>query len=477
MVLLFFIPFFLYGTTLSIVNEVKARGAEVYGLFDDILYRDPVSGLNPVDENEFKTLFPHYSYESYGVFYTVAIHKTDGNRKLNIGFADSQALSLGGVTVSEGRFPEKDNEIALTRGNADVMGVELGQNVTIGEREYTVSGIVNDFGRLWVRGEMQIEQDISPVNAFVTTAHANAIYDDSFGVLQQIVISSTPHVINRIEDPQRTFSNNAGSGLAFNIPSHFRIVMYVISVLTIISVLMLSKDKLFNRLKNYHLLGIEKSCIKFIVLFEMAFITLISFVLGAVLGLVSVYVCLGLIFTQIDLTTIAYLALSQNILLVISMFAGFAVVFFIYATKVVRNVGLESDNQAVIKAYKVFERRVHIFMFDLRKNIKTTALIMAVICLSSVFIAYGVTYGNYFTEEMNPEAEHGFIAKDYDFQFVSNTPSAPPMLDDIPVLFTNIFEKIGADPLFCGFSPSNPRSFESVIISSEHQNEHYCKSE
>ena len=443
--LLFFIPTFLYGMADSIVNEVSQRRESVYGSFNEIYYRDRVGELNPVTDNEFSGLFPNYKYESFGVFYTVKTHEIDGNRQLNVGFADDEALRLGAVYLYEGNFPKSDDEIALTRGNVIAMNAQIGQNVSIGEYEFTVSGIVNDFGRLWAQGELQLRDNISPVNAFVTPNKANELFNESFGVLQQIVIQATPSIVNPIEDIQRKFTNsNAGSGIPYNIPNHFRIIMQAISMLAVVSVLMLGTDRLLLRLKSYHLLGMETRKIKNILLFETFFLTAVSVVVGGVLGVIAAYMCLSFIFAGIGMMSIYSAALLGNLLLIAAMVLGFAVIYFVYSDKVLQKLSLESQTQEV-KTYKLSERPISIFRFDFHKNLKTFALITTVICLSCVFISYGMTYGNYFTEEF--ETEQGFVRNDFDFQFSTKIPPPVPS-QEIPLFFTDPFEQLGANSEF-----------------------------
>ena len=161
------VPMFLYNTTNSIITTVKEQNTIVYGIYDEIYYRDKISDPSTLTDDEFESLLPNYRYQSYGVFYTADTIALEGNKKLNLGFADAEAIRLGCITVKEGRFPEGDNEIALTEGIANELGANgVGQEVTIDNQTYTLCGIINDFGRLWPRGEKQIEDNITPVNSF-----------------------------------------------------------------------------------------------------------------------------------------------------------------------------------------------------------------------------------------------------------------------------------------------------------------------
>ena len=126
------VPMFLYNTTNSIIATVKDQRTAVYGIFDEIYYREQVSELSTFTDETFEGLLPNYRYESYGVFYTAKTLPLEGNKSLNLGFADSEAIRIGCISIKEGRLPETDNEIALTEGIAQELGdYSVGQEITI----------------------------------------------------------------------------------------------------------------------------------------------------------------------------------------------------------------------------------------------------------------------------------------------------------------------------------------------------------
>jgi hypothetical protein len=332
---------------------------------------------------------------------------------------------------------------------------KIGDKIEIDNQEYIICGFVNDFGRFWPKGEKHSKEKISPVNAFISESKANELFSVDFGVLEQIVIKSQPHVLNGIKDTERLFSNNKSStDTVYKIPNSFRVLMYIVSILIIITILMLGKNKLTYRLKNYYLLGIEKSDIKFILLFEMIFITFTSVVLGAILSFVATYICLSLVLTEISIISIFKFSLSKNLILILSMCVGFTIIFVVFSNSVVKKLTLDSDNN--IKTYKVTNKRISLFRFDLIKNLKILAAITVLISLSCSFIIYGVTYKNYFSEEI--ESKPGFVENDYDFQFVSTVPPPVPIGTDpetgeqlVPIFFTDNYDKLGAGEDFLNY--------------------------
>ena len=226
---------FLYNTTNSIIATVKEQRTAVYGIFDEIYYREQVSELSTFTHETFEGLLPNYRYEIYGVFYTAKTLPLEGNKSLNLGFADSEAIRIGCISMKEGRLPETDNEIALTEGIAQELGdYSVGQKITIENQMYSLCGIVNDFGRLWPRGELQIKDNITPVNAFITQNRLEQVFEETHSITQQIVIIKEAGIVNSNDDTTRLFSSNKSFDVSenFSIPQSFMVLMYVISFRT-----------------------------------------------------------------------------------------------------------------------------------------------------------------------------------------------------------------------------------------------------
>ena len=95
------------------------------------------------------------------------------------------------------------------------------------------------------------------------------------------------------------------------------------------------------------------------------------------------------------------------------------------------------------------------------KNRKAIIAIVLLISLSCTLLSYGIAYKNYFTEDVT-ETSSNYVENDYDFQFSSKLINAPPLTDKVtgeqitPLLFTNNYEKNGADQDFIDSVASIP---------------------
>ena len=456
------VPMFLYNTTNSIIATVKEQRTAVYGIFDEIYYREQVSELSTFTDETFEGLLPNYRYESYGVFYTAKTLPLEGNKHLNLGFADSEAIRIGCISIKEGRLPETDNEIALTEGIAQELGdYSVGQEITIENQTYSLCGIVNDFGRLWPRGELQIKDNITPVNAFITQNRLEQVFEETHSITQQIVIIKEAGIVNSNDDTTRLFSSNKSFDVSenFSIPQSFMVLMYVISLLIITTILIMNKTKLLARIRNYLLLGMNKGSIFFILMFEMICILVIGAAVGSVLSFFASKACLHFLLNNEYSSPVFDFNMQLNTALILSLCVGFIIAFTIYAAYIVKQTAL--DNEISGKHYKNTKARVSIFKLDMFKNRKAIIAIVLLVSLSCTLLSYGIAYKNYFTEDVT-ETNSNYVENDYDFQFASKLINAPPLTDKVtgeqltPLLFTNNYEKNGADQDFIDSVASIP---------------------
>lgn len=446
--LLFMIPTFLYNTTSLITESLKNQQNKVYGTFDEIYYRDTTFEAKQLSSKDLDELLSSYQYDSYGVFYTIDKQELEGNRYLYLGFADENALDLGCVTIAEGRYPETSNEIALTFGTAKSLKVSnLGDPVIIDSKTYTLCGIINDYGRLWPRGDLQNKNNVGPVNAFITSEYAFELFaEKGTGITEQILLKSKADIVNPNADSERLFSNsnNSTSKPAFSVPTSFMLIMYIVSLAIILSLLLLNKNTLIKRTQNYYLLGIPKTKIRLIIIFELLLISCIGALLGVVVGSLSTKYCVYYIIGENVLIHLS----NSSIRLILGSILGLIVIYLTYSSSVISNIELELNMNTSFFYFKE-KKRISFIKYDSRRNIKTIIAVTILISMSCTLVSYAAAYKKYYTEDVTEIAD-GYIQRDYDFQIVSNFINAPPLTDPqtgeqlTPIMFTNNYDKNGA---------------------------------
>lgn len=447
--LLFMIPTFLYNTTSEITESLKNQQNKVYGTFDEIYYRDTTFEAKRLSTKDLDELLSSYQYDSYGVFYTIDKQELEGNRYIYLGFADENALDLGCVTIDEGRYPEKSNEIALTFGTAKSLKVSnLGDPVIIDSKTYTLCGIIDDYGRLWPRGDLQNKNKVGTVNAFITSEYAFELSaEKGTGITEQILLKSKADIVNPNVDSERLFSNsnNSTSKPAFSVPASFMLIMYIVSLAIILSLLLLNRNTLIKRTQNYYLLGIPKNKIRLIIIFELLLISCVGALLGVVFGSLTTKYCVYYIIGKNALMLLS----NSSIRLVLGSMLGLIVIYITYSSSVISNIGIDSNINSSLFNFNE-KKRISFIKYDARRNIKTIIAVIILISISCTLVSYAVAYKKYYTEDVTEIAD-GYIQRDYDFQIVSNLINAPPLTDPktgeqlTPIMFTNNYDKNGAD--------------------------------
>ena len=446
--LLFMIPTFLYNTTSEITESLKNQQNKVYGTFDEIYYRDTTFEAKQLSSKDLDELLSSYQYDSYGVFYTIDKQELEGNRYLYLGFADENALDLGCVTIAEGRYPETSNEIALTFGTAKSLKVSnLGDPVIIDSKTYTLCGIIDDYGRLWPRGDLQNKNKVGTVNAFITSEYAFELSaEKGTGITEQILLKSKADIVNPNVDSERLFSNsnNSTSKPAFSVPASFMLIMYIVSLAIILSLLLLNRNTLIKRTQNYYLLGIPKNKIRLIIIFELLLISCVGALLGVVFGSLTTKYCVYYIIGKNALMLLS----NSSIRLVLGSMLGLIVIYITYSSSVISNIGIDSNINSSLFNFNE-KKRISFIKYDARRNIKTIIAVIILISISCTLVSYAVAYKKYYTEDVTEIAD-GYIQRDYDFQIVSNFINAPPLTDPqtgeqlTPIMFTNNYDKNGA---------------------------------
>ena len=123
-IVLIVVPMVLQGVSQSIMSEAANSNKDVYGEFTDVWYTD-ASGQN-IDaiRQEANDVLRELSDYTSGIIYSVIREKQE-NYYINAGYADADAIRLGRIKALQGEFPESRQEIAVTRGLLERMGLEI----------------------------------------------------------------------------------------------------------------------------------------------------------------------------------------------------------------------------------------------------------------------------------------------------------------------------------------------------------------
>lgn len=450
--LLILLPSLLYNLSGSVMKEINSSQRDVFGAFSDIVYTPTYSADSLDDINEETTAFlNNFNFFQKGVISTVYSEQISNSRFINVGYADDTALNLGQIKLIDGNFPINADEIAITEGLTHFWECKSGDIIEIAGSKYTISGIVQDYGRLWVRGIEQDEQNIYPINVFMTKQSTEILLSKTHTLTTQILLTkSNDNIINQVSSPYHYENINLSNLLTFTIPVSFLVIDFILSFFVIGFILLLGRKRTQKRISAYYCLGLYEKNIFGILCFER----LLSVIFGIILGFAG----------SVALTHILLYGLSKNIgrkfifLFDYANLIPFAVIFWAITSFVVFLFTAHEIDQSMDiltadskpKFRKInYTGKFSLGKFLLKNNISSYFILTLLAAFSFSLISYGIFYKNYFTQDIS-EAPDGTLPRDYDFQYIAYAPSSTPWQDkDDPIMFfTDTLEKLGADENF-----------------------------
>ena len=72
-----------------------------------------------------------------------------------IGTMSDGFISMGSIALEKGKMPDNDNEAAIDRNSLIRLGqgTDIGDNITLNDKEYTLCGIMNSYTHVWNDGK------------------------------------------------------------------------------------------------------------------------------------------------------------------------------------------------------------------------------------------------------------------------------------------------------------------------------------
>lgn len=175
------LPAILYTTVSNYLSAALESKERTYGAFTDIFYEEIAPTEDAFQwERATKEQLSGFQYREAGILLGIDRLVQDNGTAIVLGYADSVARSLGRVRLLNGHWPTEANEISLTKSALDELiikddGMGLGSQIEIYGKDYIVCGIIADFGRLWIRGQTQIENKLMPPQILLSEQSAKEL--------------------------------------------------------------------------------------------------------------------------------------------------------------------------------------------------------------------------------------------------------------------------------------------------------------
>ena len=251
-----------------------------------------------------------------------------------IGTMSDGFISMGSIALEKGKMPDNDNEAAIDRNSLIRLGqgTDIGDNITLNDKEYTLCGIMNSYTNVWNDGKKL-------PGIIVTENEADNIATDE----TYIYAYSLQSFIDEQDYSSIAENLRKESGLKFNFTynsnvydykpwGYAKVNNYIYVFIMLVGITIISYQiTMYNKTrKNVRFiqkcLGADKGQIIFMILTENIFILLISAVIGFGIASGTGYVIQALIkyFKNVSFFSIGQYTLIRIILtLVIAVAVSF----------------------------------------------------------------------------------------------------------------------------------------------------------
>jgi len=458
--LLVLLPSLLYNVSGSVVKQVESSQKDVFGAFTDIVYAPQISTTYMEEISEEISFFlDGFNVLQKGVISTVYSEQLSDTRYLIVGYADEIAQELGRINLVAGVLPTSSDEIAVTESLAQFFSSTIGEEIEIANRKYTITGVVQDYGRLWVRGNEQDKKNISPINVFMTKPTAENLLSKTKTLTTQILlVKNEDNIINMTKSPYHFENVSITQTIKFVVPFSFLVINFALSIAVIALIHILSIKRIQKRISTYYCLGLSDKKIFIIINFERMLVLILGIFLGFTISIGMSHLVLWSL-SKYTGQSFAFMFDYANLI-------PYATVFFIVVIIIIRLFTAYEidDSLGTVKSERIeqkkrikSQKKFSLEIFSLKRNKYSYIILIFIVISAFSLMSYGIFYGNYFRSDIG-EAPPGTLPRDYDFQYIAHPQPAPPWQDkDDPIMFfTETLEKIGATENFIAKLKSDP---------------------
>lgn len=378
----------------SVLETVRESRQETYGRWTGAVYH--------AGEVWADALAAHESVEQLGKMKLYGtITGRDGREAGGIGTIDAQTRALGKIRMKEGRFPERENEIALEEKLFKRLGIsyEEGKEISLdlykdGKRTYTLCGMIMDYSSYWQKADFNLASAViaEPEHGDVKETHLffyGKRYED-LSELEELDVFKQPLDGSRLIGNKMAYEST-DAGLAELLESKLLAVLPTAAGMCIIFYIQFMQfQQRRNSLVTLRGIGASKGQILALLLWEDCYILIRALPFGAAVGVLFPYLVLKMtgFHTVFRWKVLIYAVLAASA-------AFFAGTFLLYASvrKLSVTASFRTESTAAkrrkfpkikkvisLSPWKIFRRRRYF-------SEKQTIFRNAVLLFGSIFVA------------------------------------------------------------------------------------------
>jgi putative ABC transport system permease protein len=400
-----------------------------------------------IDESKLKMIKNEPNVEKIGISSYYDSTVPDGRIILNIIKANKDYVQLTNSKVIKGRFPVKDDEIAIEEWVLKNMGVnpEPGTKINFNlygkktNETYILTGILQDRPRLKSSGQMEAILNLNENDSY-KDAQVYVEFDENTDINKDIQnIAEDLKIDNKYVRKNNMLLESLGSSK--KIDPTFLLISLIAGVVSLIVILGIFNISILQRLSEYGIMravGAGSLQILMLLFYELLTLLLISTPIGIVGGLAGAKFLssiAGNLFTE-DKVDIKNIVLSPRVFLmsiIINLISIIIVTLVTYRSikrltlidSIRKNLNTDIKYKKVlIKTdflYRILPFSKYISFRNIFRNKKSFYMIILSMCLGSTIFIISNFYAELTAAQINKEAETSKINTDYKIEIIPGT--------------------------------------------------------
>ncbi|MGG7148451.1 ABC transporter permease [Clostridium butyricum] len=275
--------------------------------------------LKDINFNEVEKIRNNIKVDKCGIYQldkTMDINIGDINKKLNIYSCDYtiiHELFDGNLKIEEGNFPKSSNEIALTFSAKSELNKKIGDIVNIDEKQYHIVGfykdkedsVYNTLTGISYFDNYNINED---VNVAITVKNKKRILEDIKEIikLSNINIEAKENLEKVNYNVRLIYSYGIDVYENIGILQQEKIIeisidltIFILTLLFIYGVIRASLQERIQEISVLRCIGATKNKIRYLLIKECMILSLISLIIGIVLGHILLWIIINIIFQKV----------------------------------------------------------------------------------------------------------------------------------------------------------------------------------
>lgn len=438
------LPVVLLTTVQNYLQAAEDAKLNSFGAFSDIYYEEALALEGPVDnlfdwETDFKNNVEGYSYNRSGLIVRLLTKEDD---EIILGFLDNTARELARFRLIEGAYPDKSNEILVSEKLSADENWKLGKKISLSSEDFIISGIFQEFGRLWIRGQSQVDNERNFPNILLSQEGVRTLLESEPQLFSGVertflfVRSDADTLPTSFPKDQFFFNPNISmkaENISYGVPVKYRYVLAIAIFLVLFMLL-----RIFSYLRKpayevFRLQGLNRKRLYCLRAFELLLMLFLSFILSIVFIVIFSSLCHKLL---IALGKFSYpFNLNAKVLLEwtkINALCIFLAGLIAYTTDLLfdKKKGQKKLKAKKLKSNKsssrysaskdVFRTLRQQMTWDIKQSpISFVSIILALFMFSSMYLENYNFAQNY--QKQSPQSLmqfEGYLPMDYDYEFL-----------------------------------------------------------